>query len=172
MVVGAFFFVFILVFDLLARMINSMKLQFQLPKLTDFRRDEEEPLHIPFRSTADEKQILLEGLISSSRNSVEYRFPPLTGDPDEVLLEVSITQNVESSTEIELSLSDIEKKQNESIFLFLQPFNHSPDLQYPGNRLWFKVPPSRTLELRCRDVQPNKESVRLSALKIAILDWR
>jgi len=172
MVLGAAFYAFILVFDTVAGIVNIVKQQLRLPQLTDFRRNEEEALSIPIRSNADENKISLEGLISSSGDLVEYRIPPLNGDPDEVLLEVSIKQSFESSTEIELSLSDIEKKQNESIFLFVHPFNHSPDLQYPANQLWLKVPPTRTLELRCTDVQPGKESVRLSTLKILILDWR
>ena len=169
---GVALYVFVLVFDLVAGIVNILKQQLHLPQLTDFRRYEEAPLHIPVLTNADKKHVDLNGSLSSSGDTITYTIPPLTGDPVEVLLEVSITQSFESSTEIELSLSDIEKKQNETIFLFVHPFNHAPHLQYPANQLWIKLPASRGLEIRCVDVQPEESSDSLRGLSVLILDWR
>ena len=169
---GAIFYFLILAIDAIAAVVNAVKKRFELPQLTDFRRDEEQLLHIPVQRLPFEKYIPPLKSILPSEDTLTFTISHLDDNPDEVLLEVSIQQHVEINTEIELSLSDTEYTHIESIFLFMHPFNHLPGLHYPADQLWFKIPTNRTLLLSCIDVQPDKEHIRLSALSLKVLDWR
>ena len=169
---GAILYVFILLFDLVAALVNTLKRQLHLPQLTDFRRHEEESLHIPVLNSSSKERITLNQSTSSSADTVTFTIPPLEGSPNEVLVEVGLQQDFKVNTEVELSLSNTAHTLSETVFLFMRPFNHAPELQYQADQLWFDIPVDRTLELACTDVQPRTESVRLSGLSMAILDWR
>ena len=174
-VLGAVLYGFILIFDWVAAVVNAFKQQFRLPQLTDFRRHEENKLHIPVLPDSSEQRIQLKkGSVSLSGDVITYSIPLLESNPKELLLEVGTIQQFEVSTEIELCLFNTEGKRtlHETIFLFIYPFDDLPNLHYPANRLWCTVPTDRILEITCTDVQPDTESVHLSALQITILDCR
>ena len=173
LLLGALFYVFVLLFDLVAGLVNVFKRRWQLPQLTDFRRHEEQSLHIPFFHETPNHRICLKKSASSSGDVLTYTLPHLENNPNEVLLEVGLDQKLDVSTEIELCLSYPENQAlSESVFLFVHPFIDNPALHYPQSRLWVAIPASRALELSLVDIQPNNPSFRFSSVTVSVLQWR
>ena len=170
---GALFYGFILLYDGVAFIVNALKGRFQIPQLTDFRRNEEESLHIPVISKTSSRWVPLKRVDSASQHAISFMIPLLDDAPSEVLIEVRIPLQVSHTIEIELCLSGTDGSIPEEIlFLFFSPFEHSPELHFPAVKLWVPVPSDRMLHFTCTDIQPRLDMECFAQTEVHLLDGR
>ena len=170
---GSVLFFFVILYDVIASSINSWKSKLGVQQLTDFRRNEEQLLHIPLldRPMVDVNIILKPS--SPSSDSLSFEIPEQLAENSVSLLLAFRYDNPEKpgSFEVELSLSDGLNTQ-ETVFLFVNPFTDRPEEHYNEAKLWYKIPANNQFLIRCVDVQPPEIPVHVQDIQVYILATR
>ena len=166
---GSVLFFIVMLYDIIASPVNTIKTKWGFQKLTDFRKSEEQLLYIPL---AQDQQSALNITLSpscSTSDGISFVIPEqLAGNAVSLLLGFRYEfQERSDAFEIELNLSD-GRNNTETIFLFVNPFMVQPGVQYNEATLWYPMPPGKQFSIRCIDVQPPDRPFHIHNIQVCV----
>src|SRR5215213_9998534 len=145
---GAVFFFFLVIYNVISFFANGLRRAFKWKGLYNFREHEFPALNV----ICDSAKNILVGKLPTSEGEIHTYHVPLIAK--EILLEFKFTTSADSCVELDYCLSSNNSTfRKEFVYIFMNPFSDSMNVNYNNALLWYPLPEDRILKVQFTDIK-------------------